>query len=331
MHADLTLQIKRDLDARAAVLRKLLTNSVMHCNGDSILLSGGLDTSIVTAVACKLNPKLAAYTVILKESAAPDLYYSKLISAQLNLLQEIIEVDLQDIEECLPRVIKVLRTFDPMEVRNSVPILLGLERAKSRSCSRVLTGDAADELFAGYNFIFKLPKNEAVAKLRHLWSVMHFSSVDLAKSLGIQAALPFLDKEVRDFAEHEIPYEFLVHSDESGHVYGKYILRKAFEDLLPGEIIWRKKTPIEYGSGTTVLSQIYSGKIADDEFAEKRSRYLQSDRVRLRDKEQLHYYEIFRRELGAPITDSTKRMCPACRSNVSELQNFCTTCGEFPI
>jgi asparagine synthase (glutamine-hydrolysing) len=110
------------------------------------------------------------------------------------------------------------------------------------------------------------------------------------------------------------------------------LLRVAFEDLLPPEVTWRTKTPIEYGSGTTVLPKIYSQLISDLDFIEKKKKYFEADRVRLRDKEQLRYYEIFRSILGPPITkDMNQRACPACTSNVPQNATFCITCGEYPI
>ena len=117
------------------------------------------------------------------------------------------------------------------------------------------------------------------------------------------ALLPFLDSGVKAFATTEIPFEFLVGKNETSgmeEVFGKFILRKAFEDSLPPEIVWRTKTPIEFGSGTTYLPKIYSGKISSEEFDEKKKMFLERDRVRLRDPEQLHYYEIYRKSLGPP-------------------------------
>jgi asparagine synthase (glutamine-hydrolysing) len=317
----------------ASRLRQLVTESVEDCRGDSILLSGGLDTSIVAAIASKSNPKLQAFTVVLKGHPSPDLHYSRVISSEFRLGQEVIEASLDDIENVLPEVIRTLGSFDPMEIRNSVATFLGLLKAKSRGYPRVLTGDAADELFAGYSFVKNLREEEAVPKLHHLWEVMHFSSIPLASSLGMHALLPFLDPNVKDFAI-KIPYKFLVgRNDASGseELFGKFILRKAFEDLLSPEIVWRTKTPIEFGSGTTFLPKIYAGKISMEEFNEKRNHYLEIDKVRLRDPEQLHYYGIYRKQLGLPAPDLSKRMCPACTSNVPQNANFCTICGEYPI
>jgi asparagine synthase (glutamine-hydrolysing) len=322
--------LEESLEQTSSRLKELLYSSVQDGNGDSILLSGGLDTSIITAIATSLDQEIHAFTVVLKDSPAPDLEFSKIIATKFGIQHDIIEVSFDEIESSFPKVIKTLKSFDPMEVRNSVVVFLGLERAESEGFRRVLTGDAADELFAGYSFVISLQKADARASLKHLWEVMHFSSIPLAKSLGIEAVVPFLDERVRNFATEEIPFEYLVGKKE-GQVHGKYLLRKAFESAVPAEIVWRKKTPIEYGSGTTILPQIYSNKIRDNEFRDKRLRYYENDGVKLRDKEQLHYYEIYRITFGPPAPDRSLRVCLACNSNVANLATFCATCGEYPI
>jgi asparagine synthase (glutamine-hydrolysing) len=322
----------KQFETAALELRRLVTEATVDLQGDSILLSGGLDTSIIASIATKLGLKLHALTVLLKDVVAPDSSYSKLVCSRLGISQhETIVADLEDIENSLPEVIGILRTFDPMEIRNSITIYLGLNKAASEGLHRVYTGDGADELFAGYSFVTNLTPEQAIAKLRHLWQVMHFSSIPLASSKGIEALLPFLEPKVREFAEYRVPYEFLVDNDKDGNLAGKYILRRAFESDLPPEIVWRRKTPIEFGSGTTVLPQIYSQKISDNEFQAKRTEFLEHDRVRIRDKEQLHYYEIYRGIFGPIDSDLSRRFCPACNSNVADNQNFCTICGEFPI
>ena len=318
----------------ALELRERVVQAVSETRGDSILLSGGLDTSILAAVAksiLQINTEFKAFTVVLKDAPSPDLLFSKMISSYLKITQHIESVDIFTIETELPGVISVLRSFDPMEIRNSVVSYIGMKKAKSEGYSRIMAGDASDELFGGYNFVFKQPEDKAREILSHLWEVMHFSSIPLARSLGIEARLPFLHPALKEFAIHRIDFQQLIgkHGDEA---FGKYILRKAFEDLLPCEITWRTKTPIEYGSGTTILHKLYSQRIKDGEFEEKRREYFRKDGVRLRDKEQLEYYEIFRDVLGPPITkDHNQRACPACTSNVLDNATFCTTCGEYPI
>jgi asparagine synthase (glutamine-hydrolysing) len=321
----------QELERYTNKLRGLLVETVQSSPANSILLSGGLDTSIVASIASKWNPDLAAFTVILNDAPAPDLEYSRMVSARLGLRHhQIVKITLDVIEGALQKVIEVLGSFDPMEIRNSVAIYLGLTAASMAGHSRVLTGDGADELFAGYSFVVGLSREEAEVKLRHLWEVMHFSSIPLGRSLGIQSLLPFLDQKVKAFAM-DLPFDFLVGKDKFGGLHGKFILRKAFEDALPFEIVWRKKTPIEYGCGTTILPQIYAKTISDSEFVEKKTNIFEKDHVRIRDKEQLHYYEIYRREFGPPTPDPGKRMCPGCTSILPPSANFCTTCGEYPV
>ncbi len=329
---------KMDFNSAAYELRARIFRAVTETLGDSILLSGGLDTSIVTAVASSLRKpekksRLKAYTVILKGAPSPDLEFSSLIAKRFRIPHRVQAVDLAELEESLPQVVRVLNSFDPMEIRNSVVAYIGMEQAELDGCHAVMTGDASDELFAGYSFIFTQTEEKARKTLLHLWEVMHFSSIPLAESLGMKARLPYLHPEVKDLATQGIDFSFLIGKREgSGEVFGKYILRRAFEDMLPIEIVWRTKTPIEYGSGTTVLPEWYSQSTKDSEFEEKRKRYFEHDGVKLRDKEQLKYYEFYRTVHGPPVPrDASLRKCPACTSNVPESATFCTTCGEYPI
>ncbi|MDG6908679.1 MAG: hypothetical protein JRN20_23170, partial [Nitrososphaerota archaeon] len=197
----------------ALELRERVVQAVSETMGDSILLSGGLDTSIIAAVAksiLQIDTKFKAFTVTLKGAPSPDLEFSKLISSHLNIPHQIEIVDISQIERELPEVVSVLRSFDPMEIRNSVVSYIGMKRAKSQDYSKIMTGDASDELFGGYNFVFKQPEDKAREILSHLWEVMHFSSIPLAKSLGIEPTLPFLHPVVEEFAMHQIDFQQLV-------------------------------------------------------------------------------------------------------------------------
>jgi len=120
-------------------------------------------------------------------------------------------------------------------------------------------GGRRDELMAGYSFVYNLGKEELGAQLRRLWGVMTFSSVPLAESLGIEARTPFLDPDFAAYAMEMDPACKV--GEEAGQVYGKFILRKAFEGMLPREITWRAKTPIEAGSGTADLPRFFGSRI----------------------------------------------------------------------
>jgi asparagine synthase (glutamine-hydrolysing) len=215
-----------------------------------------------------------------------------------------------------------------MEIRNSAAVYIGMKEAKKDGVSTFLTGDACDELFAGYSFLFNLGLTELKASLRRLWSVMAFSAIPMAESLGMVAKIPFLDPEVRQLASRVDP-SFLV-VEQEGQKWGKWIVRKAFEDLLPSQITWRVKTPIEYGCGTTTLPQIFDKRISDEEFHEKQQRTKEIDNVSIRDKEHLAYYEIFHRVFGTR-PEANGRTCPGCQYEVREDATFCRTCGAYPI
>ncbi|MHB8568355.1 MAG: asparagine synthase C-terminal domain-containing protein [Nitrososphaerales archaeon] len=174
-------------------LRRLVSQAVGETKRDSMLLSGGLDTGIIAAVMASLlgndgKKKFRGYTVILKGAPSPDIRYSESISNQFGIPTQILKVDLTELEALLPEVIKDLKSLDPMEIRNSVVVYIGLMQAKLDGYSKVKTGDTSDELFAGYSFIYKLPREKARQTLLHLWQSMHFSSVHLAKSLGSKFA-----------------------------------------------------------------------------------------------------------------------------------------------
>ncbi len=115
---------------------------------------------------------------------------------------------------------------------------------------------------------------------------------------------------------------------------GKWILRKAFEDSLPKEVACRDKVFGSIGMGLyDFLPKIMNSKISDDEFEDKRTRYFETDKVTIQDKERLIYYEIYRSEFGVPRpTDPNGKTCPSCNSSVVPASStFCRTCGAYPI
>jgi asparagine synthase (glutamine-hydrolysing) len=307
----------------------LLEKAVERNLTEGILLSGGLDTSILAATASKFR-SLKAFTAALRNAPAPDIKYATLMASNLEFKHFIHYFDKNELYDAIQRVIKVMRSFDPMEIRNSVTIYVALREARDEGVSSVMTGDGCDELFAGYSFLFALKKEELELELQKIWDVMSFSSIPLAKALDIEVRLPYLDSKFKSFAmkldtRYKIRYE-------RGRIWGKWILRKTFENILPQEIVWRVKTPIERGSGTTILQSLFSREISDMEFEEKRDRYLKKDKVWIRDKEQLFYYEIYRSTIGVPHpTNLEEKICPQCNSNIPEKATYCRICGAYPI
>jgi asparagine synthase (glutamine-hydrolysing) len=252
-------------------LQILLEKAVKKNLAQGILLSGGLDTSILAVVASKFV-SLKAFTVALQGAPAPDVKYATLMANRLRLKHSVHYFGEDELYDGVKKVVKTLKSFDPMEIRNSAAVYVGLKMAKENGVNAVMTGDGCDELFAGYSFFFNLEKERLDLKLRKMWRVMSFSSVPLAKAIGVEAKLPFLDANFKAFAM-KIDSQYKTRSEE-GRVLGKWIIRKAYEDFLPKEIVWRAKVPIEKGSGTTTLPSRFSQKISDPEFREKKANIL---------------------------------------------------------
>lgn len=310
-------------------LQTLLEKAVKKNLAQGILFSGGLDTSVLAVVASKFV-SLKAFTVALKGAPAPDVKYATLVAKRLKLKHLVHDLGEDELYDGIKKVVKTMKSFDPMEIRNSVAVYVGLNVAKENGVNTVMTGDGCDELFAGYSFLFDLEKEQLNLELQKLWKVMSFSSVPLAKAIGVEAKLPYLDPDFKAFAM-KLDSQYKVRN-EKGRTVGKWIIRKAFENFLPKEVVWRVKTPIEHGSGTTVLPSMFSEKISDAEFEEKKTKYLDEDKVTIRDKEQLFYYEIYRSALGVPSPINLEgKLCPQCNSNVAKKSIFCRTCGAYPI
>jgi asparagine synthase (glutamine-hydrolysing) len=323
--------ILANVDEVAAELRALLEKSVKKNLTKDMLFSGGIDTSILATIVSKYV-RIRGFTCAFKQANALDIKYAKLMAERLNIEHYMNPFDEDQVFDVIPDVVKVLESFDPMEVRNSITITIGLKFAKSYGVTELITGDGADELFAGYHMYYRHVgnKEKLSSMLKKMWGIMAFSSVPLGKSLGIEVRAPFLDPEVQKFAMNMDPRYNV--QEERGEVWGKWILRKAYEDVLPPEVRWRDKNPIEVGSGTTILPKYLAKKISDSEFAAKKKKILERDNVTIRDKEQLVYYEAYREVVGVPYPkDPDARTCPQCHSNVPENATVCKTCGAYPI
>jgi asparagine synthase (glutamine-hydrolysing) len=234
---------------------------------------------------------------------------------------------LEEYLEALPEVVKVLRVFDPIELRNSTAVYIAMREAKKNGFETFLTGDACDELFAGYSFLFNLDPPALRSALERMWKSMSFSAVPLGKSINMTAKIPFLDPEFKQLAVQVDPALLVVEQD--GRKWGKWIIRKAFEEMLPRVITWRIKTPIEYGCGTTTLPEIFNARTSDEEFTEKQEQVREEDDVSIRDKEQLACYEVFRQVLGPNRANEEGKKCPECSYAIPDDATFCRTCGAW--
>jgi len=316
---------------RVEQLHNLVVERVLASSADGILFSGGLDTSVLATVAISHGRRLRGVMVSVREGIGLDEPFARLMVERLGINLEILRPTLSELVDRMPEVIRVLRTFDPMELRNSIVTYVALEAARARGLSTVLTGDAADELFAGYSFMFNMSAEQLPSYIRHLNEIMHFTSEVIGQNLSVRVDSPYVSPSVREFAI-SLGYEDLV-CEYKGKRFGKRILREAFSALLPEEIAWRLKTPIEYGSGSTALKHLTEQSVTDSEFERERRRAAMHDFVKLRDKEQYFYYRIYLRSLPPPIERAPgSKICKDCHGPVARADmTYCRICGAYPI
>jgi len=309
-----------------------LVNTVVQKNmADGFLFSAGTDTTIIAYEAVKYKPQIPCLTMAFKHGNPKDTEYVKKMVAFLKLNHETHVFDRDEVLSNAPKVVAALKKFDPMEIRNSMPVYIGLTLLKKKGVKSVFTGDALDELF-GYPWQFHLSETEFQKKQEEMWAGMGFSSIPMAESLGMNIKAPYLDPLFMDWAK-KLPIKFKINMHE-GVKYSKWILRKAYEDLISKDVIWRPKAPLEEGTGTAVLRTFFDKEVTDAEFAEKTKVILEEDDVKIRDKEQLLYYELFRKRFGKPsdvYPDNGGTQCPYCKSYVKTRIQFCNVCGAYPI
>jgi len=306
----------------------ILDNVISQSKSNWISLSGGLDSSIIGHFIKNKTPNSLA--IITKDFLGTDLTYSQIISKHLNIPLEICYVTTEQILDGIKNTIKILKNFNDIEIRNSVVMYLSLDVLHKKNVKTVLTGDGADEIFAGYNFLLKKSEEEIENELKRIRKIMHFPSEEIAKTFGIKIESPFLDRRVLDFAD-SIPISMKV-NNKNEKVFGKWILRKAFEKYLPKSIVWREKSPMQDGAGTVELTNLFESIISDEVFTKKTDKIKANHGVTIRSKESLHYYEIFKENFDITVkSDITKNFCPDCASDIAENLKFCRMCGKFPI
>ena len=308
-------------------VRILLEKITSQCDADWIAFSGGLDSSILGQI--KKEQGLKAITIVTKDFLGTDLEYSQIMGKHIDVHLELRYVNINEILDAINGTIKILKNFNDIEIRNSIVSYLYLNTLKEKNVKKIITGDGADEIFAGYNFLIKKNHAELRTELRRMKEIMHFTSEKIASELGISVQMPYINENVIKLVE-TLPIEHLV-NQKNGVKFGKWILRKAFENDLPSSVIWRKKTPMQDGSGTAGLTKMFDSVITDDIYQEKIKKIKSKDGVTIRTKESLHYYELYRENFKAPKYGSDKNHCPDCNAEIVTNSKFCRMCGKFPL
>ena len=315
------------MDQHIENIRTLLEEITLQCDANWIAFSGGLDSSILGRI--KKDQDLNAITIITKDFLGTDLEYSQIAGKHIGIPLELKYVNIDEIFDAIKGTIKILKNFNDIEIRNSIVSYLYLNTLKKKNVKKVITGDGADEIFAGYNFLIKKDHTELKMELERMKKIMHFTSEKIASELGISVQMPYIDQNVIRLVE-TLPINYLV-NEKNGKKFGKWILRNAFENDLPPNVIWRKKTPMQDGSGTGGLTKIFDSVITDDIFKEKIIKIRNTDNVTIRSKESLHYYEVYKENFKITESYDEKNSCSDCNTELVIDSKFCRMCGKFPL
>ena len=324
----------KDNPASSAAIREALKDSVrrqlMSDVPYGVLLSGGLDSSIISAIAEKFSehriednsqtraywPRLHSFAVGLK--GAPDLAKARLVADHIGTVHHEINYTIQEGLDAIRDVIYFIETYDVTTIRASTPMYLLARVIKSMGIKMVLSGEGADEVFGGYLYFHKAPSAKAFHEetVRKLSKLHFYDCLRANKSLsawGVEGRVPFLDKEFLDVAMRTNPDAKMCSIDHStltidhlaaaknngqwsmvnGQSIEKYILREAFADMLPAEIAWRQKEQFSDGVGYSwidTLKKITSEAVSDEQMAHAAERFPINPPL---NKEEYYYRSIF--------------------------------------
>ena len=318
----------KDNGADIAELREALCQAVqrqlMSDVPYGVLLSGGLDSSIVSVVAKRYAarrvetdntreawwPQLHSFAVGLK--GAPDLEAARKVADYIGTVHHEINFTIQEGLDALRDVIYYIETYDVTTVRASTPMYLLARVIKSMGIKMVLSGEGADEIFGGYLYFHKAPNAQAFHEecVRKISKLYLYDCLRANKSLsawGVEGRVPFLDKEFMDVAMRLNPEAKMAKDGKME----KWVLRKAFEEMLPESVAWRQKEQFSDGVGYSwidVLKQITSERVSDEEMAHAAERFPINPPM---NKEEYYYRSIFEEHFPSA---SAARSVPSERS-----------------
>ena len=278
-----------DIDSLRVGLQEAVKRQLMSDVPYGVLLSGGLDSSIISAIAQKFAarrvedggqtgawwPRLHSFAVGLK--GAPDLEKARLVAEHIGTVHHEINYTIQEGLDALRDVIYFTETYDVTTVRASTPMYLLARVIKSMGIKMVLSGEGADEFFGGYLYFHKAPSARAFHEetVRKLGKLHWYDCLRANKSLsawGVEGRVPFLDRDFLDIAMRLNPKAKMC----PGQEIEKKILRQAFADLLPEEIAWRQKEQFSDGVGYSwidTLKRITSEQVSDEQMAHAAERF----------------------------------------------------------
>lgn len=267
-----------------AVIKRLMSDVPL-----GVLLSGGLDSSLVSAIA-KKNSAGTLNSFCVGMEGGSDLPAARIVSRYLGTVHHEYIYSRQEVIEILPQIIYYLESFDPSLVRSAIPTYF-VSRLAAKYVKVLLSGEGADELFSGYSYLKAITSKEDLhselfrsVKALHNINLQRLDRMTMAHS--IEGRVPFLDLEMVNYAI-SLPPELKLWENR----IEKWILRKAFEGYLPDEILWREKIQFAEGCGSDrIIQELVEEQISDREFSQNKHIIQPS----IRSKEELYYYRIFR-------------------------------------
>lgn len=322
-------------EARVRTIRDSLDDAVrrqlMSDVPYGVLLSGGLDSSIVSAVAQKYSqhrietggeqqawwPRLHSFAVGLK--GAPDLAKAKLVADHIGTVHHEINYTIQEGLDAIRDVIYFIETYDVTTVRASTPMYLLARVIKSMGIKMVLSGEGADEIFGGYLYFHKAPDAKAFHEetVRKLSKLYLYDCLRANKSLsawGVEGRVPFLDKEFLDAAMRTNPAAKMC----PGQTMEKKIVREAFADMLPAEVAWRQKEQFSDGVGYSwidTLKRITADRVSDEQMLHAAERFPINPP---RNKEEYFYRSIFAEHFPSDSAAMTVPSVPSVACSTAE-------------
>jgi len=291
-------------------LRKALEDSVhkqLMCDVPyGVLISGGLDSSVIAAIAAQYSkkriesgdaeeawwPRLHSFAIGLDGS--PDLKAAKIVADDIGTVHHECKYTIQEGLDALPDVIYHLETYDVTTIRAATPMYLMARKIKSMGIKMVLSGEGADEVFGGYLYFHMAPNKEELhhETVRKLQKLSKYDCLRANKSMaawGIEARVPFLGKEFLEYAMNIDPADKMCTDGKAE----KYVLRKAFEGIIPDEVLWRQKEQFSDGVGYNWIDSLKANadeKVSDDNLAQAYRKFpIQPPTT----KEGYYYREIF--------------------------------------
>ncbi len=289
-------------DALEAAVHRQLMSDVPY----GVLLSGGLDSSVTSAIAKKYAdkriesddtkqawwPQLHSFSVGLEGS--PDLEAAQKVADHIGTVHHEIKFTIQEGLDAIKDVIYNLETYDITTIRASTPMYLMARVIKSMGVKMVLSGEGADEIFGGYLYFHKAPNAQEFHEetVRKLDKLHMYDCLRANKSLaawGIEGRVPFLDKEFMDVAMRINPQDKMI----NGERMEKWVIRKAFESYLPESVAWRQKEQFSDGVGYSwidTLKEVVDKEVSDEQMANAHFRFpIQTPQ----NKEEFYYRSIF--------------------------------------